>query len=86
MYSNEEKTNKETFMEPQKHMAHHQAHQFMCKENNNRGWKLQGKKKGVEKLLAIKLLNLMKCINLYTKKLHKLQRGKEQRELHLGTS
>lgn len=46
MYSEEEKAkNKETFMEPQKHMAHHQAHQFLCKENNNRGWKLQEKKK-----------------------------------------
>lgn len=77
MYSKKKKTNKETFMEPQKHMAHHQAHQFMCKENNNRGWKLQ-EKKGVEKLLAIKLLNLMKHINLYTKKLHKLQRGKSK--------
>lgn len=46
MYSEEEKAkNKETFMEPQKHMAPHQAHQFLCKENNNRGWKLQEKKK-----------------------------------------
>lgn len=73
-------------MEPQKHMAHHQAHQFLYKENNNRGWKLQGGKKGVEELLAIKLLNLIKCINLYAKKLHRLQRGKEQREPHRGTS
>lgn len=87
MYSKEEKAkNKETFMEPQKHMAQHQAHQSMYKENNNKGWKLQGGKKGVEKLLAIKLLNLMKCTNLYTKKLHRLQRGREQREPHLGTS
>lgn len=46
MYSKEEKAkNKETFMESQKHMAQHQAHQSMYKENNNRGWKLQGEKK-----------------------------------------
>ena len=62
-------------MEPQKHMPHHQAHQFLYKENNNRGWKLQGKKKkGVEELQAIKLLTLIKCINLYAKKIHRFER------------
>ena len=74
MYSKEEKAkNKETFMEPQKHMAQHQAHQSMYKENNNKGWKLQGGKKGVEKLLAIKLLNLMKCITHRCKLLNEIE-------------